>query len=171
MDVFFFFSLESNHPAFSVGDIVLAPTGWPEYAAQTATAAKVDRRSRPSPTPVPGLLGMPGLTAYTGLLNIGQPKPGETLAVAAARARSAVVRQVGKLKGCRVIVAGGADKVRYVTEELGFDVGLDHRAPDFAEQLRAAVRTASTSTSRVGGQVCDACSRCSTSSRAFRSAD
>src|SRR6185503_9414184 len=78
--------------------------------------------------------------AYTGLLNIGQPKPGETLVVAAASgAVGAIVGQIGKLKGCRVIgIAGGPEKVRYITEELGFDVGLDHRAGDFAAKLKAA---------------------------------
>ncbi|MNI42917.1 NADPH-dependent curcumin reductase [compost metagenome] len=83
---------------------------------------------------------MPGFTAYMGLLDIGQPKPGETLVVAAASgAVGSVVGQVAKLKGCRVVgVAGGKEKCRYVVEELGFDACVDHRAPDFAEQLAAA---------------------------------
>jgi NADPH-dependent curcumin reductase CurA len=83
---------------------------------------------------------MPGMTAYTGLLNIGQPKPGETLVVAAASgAVGSVVGQIAKLKGCRVVgIAGGDKKVRYLTEELGFDAGLDHHAPDFADRLSKA---------------------------------
>jgi hypothetical protein len=83
---------------------------------------------------------MPGFTAYMGLAEIGQPKPGETLVVAAASgAVGSVVGQVAKLKGCRVVgVAGGKDKCRYVVEELGFDACIDHRAPDFAAQLAAA---------------------------------
>ena len=87
-----------------------------------------------------GVLGMPGFTAYMGLLDIGQPQAGETLVVAAASgAVGSVVGQIGKLKGCRVVgVAGGAEKCRYVVEELGFDACIDHRAPDFAEQLAAA---------------------------------
>ena len=131
----------SNNPAFPVGEIVVGNTGWQEYAVSDGTGLrKVDPSLAPISTAV-GVLGMPGMTAYTGLLNIGQPKPGETLVVAAASgAVGAVVGQIGKLKGCRVVgIAGGPDKVRYLTEELGFDVGLDHRAPDFAEQLRAAV--------------------------------
>ena len=83
---------------------------------------------------------MPGLTAYTGLLNIGKPQPGETLVVAAASgAVGSVVGQIAKIKGCRVIgIAGGEQKCRYVTEELGFDACLDHRQPDLAERLKAA---------------------------------
>ena len=85
-----------------------------------------------------GVLGMPGLTAYAGLLNIGQPKAGETLVVAAASgAVGSVVGQIAKLKGCRVIgIAGGAEKCRYVREELGFDDCLDHREPYLADRLR-----------------------------------
>ncbi len=129
----------SNNPAFSVGDIVVGNTGWQEHARRRrrgAAQGRPDARARSRP-PL-GVLGMPGMTAYTGLLNIGQPKPGETLVVAAASgAVGAIVGQIAKLKGCRVVgIAGGPDKVRYLTEELGFDVGLDHRAPDFAERLQ-----------------------------------
>lgn len=89
-----------------------------------------------------GVLGMPGLTAYAGLLNIGQPKAGETLVVAAASgAVGSVVGQIAKLKGCRVIgIAGGAEKCRYVREELGFDDCLDHREPYLADRLRGLPR-------------------------------
>ena len=84
-----------------------------------------------------GVLGMPGLTAYTGLLNIGKPQPGETLVVAAASgAVGSVVGQIAKIKGCRVIgIAGGEQKCRFVKEELGFDGCLDHRQPNLAERL------------------------------------
>jgi NADPH-dependent curcumin reductase CurA len=83
---------------------------------------------------------MPGLTAYTGLFNIGQPKAGETLVVAAASgAVGSVVGQIGRIKGCRVIgIAGGPKKCRYVKEELGFDDCLDHREPDLAGRLQRA---------------------------------
>lgn len=83
---------------------------------------------------------MPGFTAYMGLLDIGQPKAGETLVVAAASgAVGSVVGQIGKLKGCKVIgIAGGAEKCRYVVEELGFDACIDHKATDFAQQLEKA---------------------------------
>jgi NADPH-dependent curcumin reductase CurA len=83
---------------------------------------------------------MPGMTAYVGLLEIGQPKPGETVVVAAASgAVGSVVGQIAKIKGARAVgIAGGADKCRFVVEELGFDACIDHRAPDFAAQLAAA---------------------------------
>jgi NADPH-dependent curcumin reductase CurA len=83
---------------------------------------------------------MPGMTAYVGLLEIGQPKPGETVAVAAASgAVGSVVGQIAKIKGCRAVgIAGGPDKCRYVVQELGFDACIDHRAADFARQLEAA---------------------------------
>jgi NADPH-dependent curcumin reductase len=86
------------------------------------------------------VLGMPGLTAYAGLLEIGQPKAGETVVVAAASgAVGSVVGQIAKIKGCRVVgIAGGADKCRFVVDTLGFDACIDHRAPDFREALAAA---------------------------------
>ncbi|WP_421696149.1 NADP-dependent oxidoreductase [Aestuariivirga sp.] len=132
--------IASADPAFSKGDIVLAYSGWQTHPV---VKAKGLRKLDPSLAPVStalGVLGMPGMTAYTGLLNIGHPKAGETLVVAAASgAVGSAVGQIGKIKGCRVVgIAGGAEKTRYVREELGFDVALDHRAPDFAEQLKAA---------------------------------
>lgn len=130
----------SRHPGFAVGDIVQGRTGWQTHAISTGdTLQKVDPQAAPISTAV-GVLGMPGMTAYTGLLNIGQPKAGETLVVAAASGPvGSLVGQIGKLKGCRVVgIAGGADKVAYIRDELGFDVVLDHKAPDFAAQLAAA---------------------------------
>jgi NADPH-dependent curcumin reductase CurA len=151
--------IASNNKAFSVGDIVVGYTGWQEYARSNGSGLrKVDPALAPISTAL-GILGMPGMTAYTGLLNIGQPKPGETLVVAAASgAVGAVVGQIAKLKGCRVVgIAGGPDKVRYLTEELGFDVGLDHRAADFPAQLRAAVPNGiDIYFENVGGHVWDA---------------
>jgi len=132
--------VESNHPDHRVGEIVLAPIGWQEYMLSDGDGIQeID----PSLGPISyalGVLGMPGLTAYTGLMNIGQPKPGETLVVAAASgAVGSVVGQIGKLKGCRVVgIAGGAEKCRYVKEELGFDDCLDHREPNLADRLKAA---------------------------------
>ncbi len=149
----------SNNKAFGLGDVVVGYTGWQEYARSDGSGLrKVDPELAPISTAL-GILGMPGMTAYTGLLNIGKPKPGETLVVAAASgAVGAVVGQIAKLKGCRVVgIAGGADKVRYLTEELGFDVGLDHRAPSFADQLRAAVPNGiDIYFENVGGHVWDA---------------
>ena len=151
--------IATNNKGFSVGDIVVGYTGWQEYARSDGTGLrKVDPSVAPISTAL-GILGMPGMTAYTGLLNIGQPKPGETLVVAAASgAVGAVVGQIAKLKGCHVIgIAGGPEKVRYVKEELGFDIGLDHRAPDFPEQLRAAVPNGiDIYFENVGGHVWDA---------------
>jgi NADPH-dependent curcumin reductase CurA len=133
--------IATNNKAFAVGDIVVGYTGWQDYARSDGSGLrKLDPTLAPISTAL-GILGMPGMTAYTGLLNIGRPKPGETLVVAAASgAVGAVVGQIAKLKGCRVVgIAGGPGKARYLTEALGFDAGLDHRAADFSEQLRAAV--------------------------------
>jgi len=130
----------SNDPSLAAGDIVVGRTGWQAYAAVDASGLrKVDPAAGPISTAV-GILGMPGMTAYTGLLTIGQPKEGETLVVAAASgAVGSAVGQIGKIKGCRVVgVAGGPAKCRYVTDELGFDACIDHRAPDFEAQLAAA---------------------------------
>ena len=132
--------VKSNVQQFKVNEIVLAGTGWQEYALSDGIGVqKVD----PSLGPIScalGVLGMPGLTAYTGLLNIGKPQPGETLVVAAASgAVGSVVGQIAKIKGCRAIgIAGGERKCRYVHEELGFDACLDHREPDLPERLKAA---------------------------------
>lgn len=132
--------VESRHPDFAVADWVLSYSGW-----QTAAVVRADqvRRLDPESAPVTtalGVLGMPGFTAYAGLLEIGRPQPGETVVVAAATGPvGSAVGQIAKLKGCRAVgIAGGAEKVRVLTEEFGFDVALDHRAPDFAEQLAAA---------------------------------
>src|SRR5262249_49194477 len=112
--------MESNLPSYKVGDLVVANTGWQEYALSDGQGVeKVDPALGPISYAL-GVLGMPGLTAYTGLLNIGKPRPGETLVVAAASgAVGSVVGQIGKLKGCRVVgIAGGEAKCRYVREEL-----------------------------------------------------
>ncbi|HBE9081799.1 TPA: NADP-dependent oxidoreductase [Serratia fonticola] len=130
----------SQHPDFNVGDWVLGYDGWQSHALSDGRGlrnlgAKLDHPSR-----LLGVLGMPGFTAYMGLLDIGQPQAGETLVVAAASgAVGSVVGQIAKLKGCRVVgVAGGAEKCRYVVEELGFDACIDHHSADFAAQLAAA---------------------------------
>ena len=130
----------SNNADYKVGDLVVGRSGWQEYAVSDgAGMRKVDPTTKPLSYAL-GVLGMPGMTAYTGLLNLGQPKEGETLVVAAASgAVGSVVGQIAKIKGCRAVgVAGGAEKCRFVTEELGFDACLDHRAEDFEAQLAAA---------------------------------
>ncbi|MGO9173364.1 MAG: NADP-dependent oxidoreductase [Rhodomicrobium sp.] len=130
----------SHNPKFAVGDIVLAFGGWQDYAVSDGSGLrKLDPKIAPV-TAALGVLGMPGLTAYAGLLNIGQPKPGETLAVAAAAGPvGSAVGQIAKIKGCRVVgIAGGPKKVDYLTSELGFDAAADHRSPRLKEELRAA---------------------------------
>jgi NADPH-dependent curcumin reductase CurA len=133
----------SRNPGFSAGDIVLGYGGWQDYACSNGGGLrKLDPTAAPVTTAL-GVLGMPGMTAYAGLLEIGRPKPGETVVVAAASgAVGSVVGQIAKIKGCRAIgIAGGADKCRYVVEALGFDACIDHRAADFARQLEAACPT------------------------------
>ena len=130
----------SQHPNFKVGDWVLGYDGWQSHALSDGSGLRNLGARLEHPSRYLGVLGMPCFTAYMGLLDIGQPQAGETLVVAAASgAVGSVVGQIAKLKGCRVVgVAGGAEKCRYVVEELGFDACVDHRAPDFAEQLAAA---------------------------------
>ncbi|MBW5811018.1 NADP-dependent oxidoreductase [Yersinia kristensenii] len=130
----------SKHPDFQVGDWVLARSGWQDYALSDGSDIRNLGPELSHPSRALGVLGMPGFTAYMGLLDIGQPKAGETLVVAAASgAVGSVVGQIGKLKGCKVVgIAGGAEKCRYVVEELGFDVCIDHRTTDFAQQLEKA---------------------------------
>jgi NADPH-dependent curcumin reductase CurA len=129
----------SRHPQFRVGDLVLGNAGWQDYALSDGSDLRpLGKMAQPSLAL--GGLGMPGFTAYVGLLDIGQPKPGETVVVAAATgAVGAAVGQIARLKGARVVgIAGGADKCRYAVEELGLDACLDHREPALAERLAAA---------------------------------
>ncbi|MEJ1978314.1 MAG: NADP-dependent oxidoreductase, partial [Acetobacteraceae bacterium] len=132
--------IASEHPDYAVGDIVLAKTGWRTHAASDGTGLrKLDPALGPITTGL-GVLGMPGFTAYAGLNVIGKPKPGETVVVAAASGPvGSLVGQLAKMAGARAVgIAGGAEKCRYVREELGFDDVIDHRAADFAERLAAA---------------------------------
>ncbi len=132
--------VESQHPAYKAGDIVLAPTGWRTHALSDGTGLrKLDPTLAPITTGL-GVLGMPGFTAYSGLYLIGKPKPGETVVVAAASGPvGSLVGQLAKLRGARAVgLAGGAEKCAYVRDVLGFDVVIDHRASDFAAQLAAA---------------------------------
>jgi len=132
--------VRSRHPDFSDGDFVLSHSGWQSYAlSRGADLRKLDPSAAPLSTAV-GILGMPGFTAYAGLLTIGQPKPGETVVVAAASgAVGSAVGQIARIKGARAVgIAGGADKCAFVRDTLGFDAVIDHRAPDFAGQLATA---------------------------------
>ena len=133
--------VRSSHPAFAVGDVVEGRLGWQEYAVSAGKGVrKVDPTVAPISTAL-GVLGMPGLTAYFGLLEVGQPKAGETVVVSAASgAVGGLVGQIAKLKGCRAVGLAGSDaKVDYITGELGYDVGINYRtAPDLDAALRAA---------------------------------
>src|ERR1700753_592147 len=132
--------IASNNSNFSKGDIVLARAGWQTHALSDGKGlAKIDPKLAPISTAI-GVLGMPGMTAYTGLLDIGKPQAGETVVVAAASgAVGSAVGQIAKIKGARTVgIAGGKDKCDYVVRELGFDACLDHRAPDFAARLKEA---------------------------------
>ena len=132
--------LRSDLPDFKPGDIVFAYSGWQDcWTSDGRGARKVDPALAPISTAL-GVLGMPGMTAYTGLRNIGQPKEGETLVVAAASGPvGSLVGQIAKIEGCRAVgVAGSAEKCAYVTGELGFDACLNHRDEGFAEALAAA---------------------------------
>jgi NADPH-dependent curcumin reductase CurA len=116
---------------------------------------KIDPKLAPVSTAL-GVLGMPGMTAYTGLLDIGRPQPGETVVVSAASgAVGSVVGQIARLKGARAVgIAGGPEKCRYVVEELGFDACIDHRAPDLPARLKAACPKGSTCISRMSAARC-----------------
>ncbi len=131
---------QSNHPDFTVGEWVLAFTGWQDYATSNGEGLIKLGMNPTHPSYALGVMGMPGFTAYMGLLDIGQPKAGDTIVVAAATgAVGSMVGQIGKLKNCRVVgIAGGKEKCDYAKSILGFDECIDHHAADFAEQLSQA---------------------------------
>lgn len=149
----------SEHPDYAEGDWVLAYSGWQDYALSDGTGLTPLGKAPTNPSYTLGILGMPGFTAYMGLLDIGKPKAGETLVVAAATGPvGATVGQIGKIKGCRVVgVAGGAEKCRHAVEVQGFDACIDHYADDFAEQLaKACPQGIDIYFENVGGKVFDA---------------
>jgi NADPH-dependent curcumin reductase len=136
----------SRHPGFAAGDVVLGYGGWQAYHVARAGAApgpfgplKLDPKVAPISTAL-GVLGMPGMTAYVGLLDLGQPKPGETVVVsAAAGAVGSIVGQLARLKGCRAVgVAGSQAKCDYVVKDLGFDACVSYRSPDLFAALKDA---------------------------------
>ena len=129
----------SNVDHLKPGDLVFADTGWQEYAALPAGRLRKLPSLRPE-THLLSVYGVAGLTAYFGLLECGQPKPGDTVVVsAAAGSVGSIVGQIARIKGCRVVgVAGGEEKGAWLTGELGFDAAVDYRSPEFRRQLRAA---------------------------------
>jgi NADPH-dependent curcumin reductase len=129
---------ESRNPRFAVGDYVSGPFGVQEFARTDGRGVtKVDTNKAPLPAYL-SVLGMTGMTAYFGLLDTGQPKPGDMVVVsAAAGAVGAVVGQIAKIKDCRVVgIAGGAEKCRYIVQELGFDAAIDYKSEDVRKSLR-----------------------------------
>jgi NADPH-dependent curcumin reductase CurA len=132
--------IASNNVGFKKGDIVLSRAGWQTHAVSDGLGLrKINPKLAPISTAV-GVLGMPGMTAYFGLLEIGKPQPGETVVVAAASgAVGSAVGQIAKIKGARVVgMAGGREKCDYVRNELGFDDCLDHRDANLADKLKGA---------------------------------
>jgi NADPH-dependent curcumin reductase len=150
--------LESKNPAFKPGDTVTSYTGWQQYGTSDGQRMrKVDPKLVPASAYL-GIVGMPGVTAWVGLLDIGQPKAGETVVVAAASgAVGGVVGQLAKMKGARAVgIAGGREKCDYVVKQLGFDACVDHRASDFYDQLVAATpKGIDVYFENVGGRILD----------------
>ena len=150
--------VESRAEGFASGDLVMAQAGWQEYAALPAKGLRRLPPGPASPSTALGILGMPGMTAYCGMLNIGQPKPGETVVVAAAAGPvGSLVGQIAKLHGARAVgIAGGPDKCAHVLG-LGFDECLDHHASDLPGRLAAACPDGiDVYFENVGGKVWDA---------------
>jgi NADPH-dependent curcumin reductase CurA len=132
--------VESRHPGFAKGDLVAGSDGWQAYGLSKGAGVRtLDATQAPISTAL-GVLGMPGMTAYVGLLDFGRPKPGETVVVSAASgAVGSAVGQIAKIKGCRVVgIAGGKAKCDYVVNELGFDAGVDYKAGDVFTGLSQA---------------------------------
>ncbi len=130
----------SNHPKFQVGDKVVTSLGWQQYGLSNGTGIrKITSETIPLSAYL-GVVGMPGVTAYIGLLDLGQPKAGETVVVSAASgAVGSVVGQIAKMKGCRTVgIAGGQSKCEYVVNELGFDACIDYKAGNLYKDLKAA---------------------------------
>jgi NADPH-dependent curcumin reductase len=152
--------VESRSPHFAVGEFVQGLFGWQDYA--------VARPETPGPAPLPpgaaietslSILGLTGLTAYFGLMEIGRPQPGDTVVVSgAAGATGSAVGQIAKIKGCRAVgIAGGAEKCRYLTDELGFDAAIDYKSDDVAVRLgETCPKGIDIYFDNVGGRILDA---------------
>jgi NADPH-dependent curcumin reductase CurA len=150
--------VESKAPGFSAGDLVFADTGWQDYAAlpgkRLVKVPKIEPMTR-----LLSVYGIAGLTAYFGLLNIANPKAGETVVVsAAAGSVGSIVGQIAKIKGCRAVgIAGGPEKCAYL-KELGFDAAIDYKAGDVAAALREHCPYGiNVYFDNVGGEILDAC--------------
>jgi NADPH-dependent curcumin reductase CurA len=154
--------IASGNPAFAVGDHVTGVLGAQEYALIGAEAAKGLIKVDPKMVPLPvylGALGVTGLTAYFGLLEVGQAKAGETVVISgAAGATGLVAGQIAKIKGCRAVgIAGGADKCNYIVKELGFDAAIDYKKENVIEALRQhCPKGINVYFDNVGGEILDA---------------
>ncbi len=148
----------SNNPKFPVGQFVYGPLGWQQFAlSDGSNLRRIDVSKAPASAWL-GALGMPGVTAHVGLLDIGAPKPGETVVVsAAAGAVGSMVGQIAKIKGARAVgIAGGANKCQFVVEELGFDACVDYKQANWREALKAAVPNGiDVYFDNVGGEILD----------------
>ncbi len=154
--------IESRNPKFKAGDLVLGMFGWQQYGLSNGAGLNKIDASRVPMSAFLGVLGMPGVTAWVGLLDICQPKAGETVVVSAASgAVGSVVGQIGKLKGCRAVgIAGGKAKCDYVVKELGFDACVDYKAGKLSDDLKAAVPNGiDCYFENVGGEILDAALR------------
>jgi NADPH-dependent curcumin reductase len=132
--------VESKNPAFTKGDFVTGYDGWQAFGVSSGKELRtLDPKAAPISTAI-SVLGMPGMTAFVGLMDIGQPKPGETVVVSAASgAVGSVVGQLAKVKGCRAVgIAGSADKCKYVVETLGFDACINYKTDELVPALKAA---------------------------------
>ena len=150
----------NDHPKFAVGDTVTGWGGVQEYTLTDGTNFyQVDPRLAPLPTYI-GTLGMPGMTAYFGILEVGKIRDGDTVVVSgAAGAVGSVVGQIAKIKGCRVVgIAGGPEKCAYVTDELGFDACIDYKAGRVAAGLKEhCPKGMDVYFDNVGGEILDHC--------------
>lgn len=151
--------IQSNSSNFKPGDFVLGFSTWGDYFTTSASQLEKINLPEESLSLALGILGMPGMTAYFGLLDIGHPKPGEILLVtAAAGAVGSVVGQIGKIKGCHVIgIAGSEEKIRYLKNEFGFDEALNYKDSNFEQQLKDATpQGVDIYFDNVGGTITDA---------------
>ena len=155
----------SNLPGFAPGDLVVTQADWADYMISNGTGPggaplpKLDPARGPVTAPL-HVLGVTGLTAYVGLLEIGRPQAGETVVVSGASgAVGSMAGQIAKIKGCRVVgIAGGPEKCRYVTDELGFDAAIDYKAENVAKALHAHCPNGiDVYFDNVGGEILDAC--------------
>lgn len=151
--------VESKHPKFKEGDVVVGYGGWQQYAVSDGSGLmKIPPLGIPEQAFL-GVVGMPGITGWYGLMRIGNPKEGETVVVSAASgAVGSVVGQLARIKGCRAVgIAGGKTKCDYVVNDLGFDACIDYKQPDFYKLLKTATPTGiDIYFENVGGEILDA---------------